>query len=127
MLRLCTTLLLALFMFANSAMIVDTAYFCLIDNQVRSDCCSEFENSQNDDCDQQNLSNCCEVLLTQTEYPPARAETDQPELQQIPVVAQLALLTKQPYLPQAHASFPTVMAPHGTGPPLFIRNCSFLI
>lgn len=123
--------LLALVMFATSGMIGGTAYLCLMDGQVRSECCCKNAQAEtDDDCAKVvRADDCCEVRVTKADHQPARIEATTNQAQLAPFVATLPVVAQLPGPATESTNLPPGARgpPPGSGAPLFIWNCSYLI
>lgn len=130
MVRLAASLL-AVVMFATSGAIGGVAYLCLMDGQVRSECCCKKAQAETDeDCAKvERADDCCEVRVTKVDHQPARLEATKQHVQPLPMVATLPSLVRlvPPTTDEANLPPGARGPPPGNGPPLFIWNCSYLI
>ena len=109
------------------------SYLCLMDGQVRSACCCNKAQAERAEADGPKVERqgCCEVRVSEATQAPA---TTKEVLQNDRLPVELALashpptldvprLTSRDLLPGIGARAP----PHGMGPPIFVRNCRYLI
>jgi len=123
--------LLALVMFATSGAIGGVAYLCLMDGQVRSECCCKKADAETDDSCAKivRADDCCEVRVTSADHLPARVEATKQHVQPLPMVATLPAVVRvaRPTTEEANLPPGARGPPPGSGPPLFVWNCSYLI
>lgn len=123
--------LLALLVLATSGMVGGTAFLCLMDGQVRSECCCKKAQAEaDDDCARVVRANdCCEVRVTKAEHQAARVEATKHQVQPVPLVAMLPAVAQllRPATQEANLPPGARGPPFDHGPPLFVRNCSYLI
>ena len=122
--------LLTLTMLVTSAMTGGVAYLCLMDGQVRSVCCCKTPPAEAyKECARVERANdCCEVRVTEADLQPARVERTERQTQSPAVVATLPIVAQVPKPASRDANPPLgARGPPETGPPLFVRNCSYLI
>lgn len=125
-------ILVALVLVVATGMGRSVSYLCLMDGQVRSACCCKKTESQAEsDCPKVERQGCCEVRVAEAAKAPATAR-DGVHNEQLPGPPALASLSprldvvppsSRDFLPGIGARGP----PSGTGPPIFVRNCSYLI
>lgn len=126
---------LVLVVFATSGAIGSIGYLCSMGGQVRSECCCKKNQAEADDddhCDPPMVQavDCCEVRVTKADRQQlARVETTQDQIQSLPVVAALPIITpvRPPALEEAGLPSGARGPPPGRSAPLFIWNCSYLI
>lgn len=122
---------MALAMLITSGMFGGTAYLCLMDGQTRSECCCKKSQTEaDDDCAKVERANrCCEVSVTTVDHQTARVEVTRHQLQLSPVLAVLPSVTQvqRPAILEVELPPGARGPPPGSGPPLFVRNCSYLI
>lgn len=123
--------LLALLVFMTSGTIGGVAYLCLMDGQVRSECCCrKAQAEQDNDCAEVvRADDCCEVRVTKASHAPARVEATKHQVQPAPLLATLPFVTQIEPSAIQQASLPPGARgpPPDSGPSLFIWNCSYLI
>lgn len=124
--------LLALVLLITTGVTSSTAYLCLMDGQVRSECCcKKSESKSSDDCPKvERDDRCCEVQVTEASSPPATARDG--VASGSAGLSLVAVLPMSVAVPPARATEVTLPVsargpPGRTGPPLFVWNCSFLI
>lgn len=126
-------ILVALVLVVATGMASSVSYLCLMDGQVRSACCcKKTPATQADtDCPKVERQGCCEVRVSEATQSPATTRDATPT-DQLPVP--LAFATFPPTVevprPASREVIPGLGArapPGGIGPPIFVRNCSFLI
>ena len=124
------TCLLALVMLIPSGAIGDVSYLCLMDGQVHSECCCKEAQAKADDaCDHVvRADDCCEVCVTKADHAPTWVEASKHQPQPVPLLAKLPVVAQvQPWAIQGASLPPRARGPPRSGPPFFIRNCSYLI
>ena len=122
---------IALAMLVTSGMFGETAYLCLMDGQTRSECCCEKVPAEaGDDCAKVERSNrCCEISVTTVDHQAARVEVARHQLQPAPVLAVIPSVAQVQRRAIREVELPPGARgpPPRSGPPLFVRNCSYLI
>jgi len=123
--------LMALAMVVTSGMFGGTAYLCLMDGQTRSECCcKKAETEADDDCAKVERANrCCKVIVTTVEHQTAPVEVTRHQLQPLPVLAVLpsVAVIQRPVTRDVELPPGARGPPPGSGPPLFVQYCSYLI
>jgi hypothetical protein len=124
--------LLALVLLVTTGVTSSTAYLCLMDGQVRSECCcKKSENKSPGDCPKvERDDRCCELQVTEATWQPATARDGLANGSAgLSLVAILPMSVDVPPARAAESALPASARGHPsrTGPPLFVWNCSFLI
>jgi hypothetical protein len=124
--------LVALVLLVTSGMTSSVAYLCLMDGQVRSECCcKKSETKSPDDCPKvERDDRCCEVQVTEATRPAATARDGLANSSAaLSLAAILPVSVDVPPAGAADGALPVSARgpPRRTGPPLFVWNCSFLI
>ena len=124
--------LLALVLVAATGMSRSVSYQCLMDGQVRSACCCKKPQAESADCPQVTRHDqCCEIRVAEATRVPATT-TDGSPPDRLPMLLTGATLPSSIGVPRlttncvVRAMGPRA-PPGGVGPPLFVRNCSYLI
>ncbi len=106
-------------------------YFCTMTGEVGPKCCCQHEVGQDRvEVPTMSAAPCCEIVSAEQQVPPTRVEIHPPQFE----TPQLATLPFKP-ADGTLVRVPTRLAlPHGsrgpppdTGPPIFIKHCSYLI
>lgn len=123
---------LALILLVTSGVTGGRSYRCLMNGQVRSECCCKkaANRNQGEGARVERADRCCEVHVTEGTRLPATARdglsSDSaalPLLAILPVAVEVVPARSQ----ESALPFSARGPPHRAGPPLFIWNCSFLI
>lgn len=105
-------------------------HLCSMSGQVKSHCCCQKGGNADEGTQLERDMRCCELKVTESLRPAATVRDGQapqaPELAVVALVPQAASLgvpaTDDGLLPLGARA-----PPEHTGPPIFVRNCSFLI
>ncbi len=124
-------LMMALLVAVPASGLGQLLFFCTITGEVGPKCCCQHEVEQDAlEVPSLRAASCCEVVSAEQQVPPTRVEVQAPQFETPQFVA-------LPFAPseRTRVRAPTRLAlPHGsrgpppdTGPPIFIKHCSYLI
>jgi hypothetical protein len=124
--------LFALVLLVTTGVTSSTAYLCLMDGQVHSECCcKKSETKSPDDCPKvERDDRCCELQVTGATRPPATARDGLANgSAALSLLASLPMAVDAPPPRAAEGTLPISARgpPFRMAPPLFVWNCSFLI
>lgn len=129
MLARLTALFLAQAMVVPSGAIGALLFVCQMDGQARTSCCCESADEEAESSATVERRSCCDVHVTMGGQPPATLDhvTQQLERHSVAVVLPIAWRGPQPRQLGLLLPLGARAPPPGTGPPIYIRNCSYLI
>ncbi len=124
-------LMMAVLVAAPTSGLGQLLYFCTMTKDVGPRCCCQHE-AQQDTIEGPSLTAapCCEIVSAEEQIPPTRVEVVWPELE----TPQFVAMPFQPGFRTPVRAPTRLTMPHGprgpppdTGPPIFVRYCSYLI
>lgn len=130
MLARLTALVLAIAMLAPSGAFGAVLYLCEMDGQAHTSCCCKSPGDEAEEpCATIERECCCDVQVTKGEQVPAKLDHLAPRLELPAFAAVLPTPWRGPQPTQPGLLLPlgARAPPLGVGPPIFIRNCSYLI
>jgi len=129
MLARLTALVLALAMLAPSGAFGAVLYLCQMDGQAHTSCCCKTSDEAAEPCATIERESCCDVQVTKGEQVPAKLDHVAPQIELAPFAAVIPAQWRGPQPTQPGLLLPlgARVPPPGVGPPVYIRNCSYLI
>jgi hypothetical protein len=119
--------LLALMLLVTSAVTGAVFHLCGMEGLVRTTCCCH-ESSDRPPVELKRIDDCCGGVISNGDHPLAAVSKDKPTVDApMPMLAALVVSECFAAKPAEKARMPLARgSPNHHGPPLFIRNCSYL-